>query len=82
MNISMKQKQTLRHREQIHGCQCIGGGDGLGVWNEQMQTSTYRADKKQGPTGYHRELYLISFDEPQWKILECIYIYMYIYIYV
>ena len=35
MNISMKQKQTQRHREQTCGCQ--GGGEwereGLGVWD-------------------------------------------------
>ena len=47
MNISMKQKQTPRHREQIPGCQDGGGmGEkGLGVWDQQMQTSIYRMDK-------------------------------------
>ena len=36
-NLSMKQKQTHRHRKQT----CQGteeGRDGLGVWGEQMQT--------------------------------------------
>ena len=33
------------------------GRDGLGVWDQQMQTSTYRMDKQQGPTVQHRELY-------------------------
>ena len=35
MNLSMKQKQTHRHREQICGCQRGGGWrrDGLGVWD-------------------------------------------------
>ena len=33
MNLSMKQKQTLRHREQTCGCQGWGEGrDGVGVW--------------------------------------------------
>ena len=35
MNLSMKQKQTHRHREQTYGCQ--GGREcrrvGLGVWD-------------------------------------------------
>ena len=32
MNLSMKQKQTHRHREQTCGCQGVGWRDGLGVW--------------------------------------------------
>ena len=33
MNLSMKQKQTHRHREQTCGCGGLGGReDGLGVW--------------------------------------------------
>ena len=34
MNLSTKQEQTHRHREQICGCQGGGrwGRDGLGVW--------------------------------------------------
>ena len=34
-NLSTKQKQTHRHREQIHGCQKGGGlgRDELGVWD-------------------------------------------------
>ena len=52
MNLSMKQKQTHRHREQTCGCQ---GGEGwereeLGVWDKQMQTIIYRMDKQKGPT--------------------------------
>ena len=34
-----------------------------------MHTITYRIDKQQGPTVQHRELYLISCDEPEWKII-------------
>ena len=48
MNLSMKKKQTHRHREQTCGCQG-GGRDGVGVWGQQMQTSIYRRDKQQGP---------------------------------
>ena len=66
MNISMKQKQTQRHREQTCGCQ--GGGEwereGLGVWDQQMQTIIHRIDKQQAPTVWHRELYSISCDKP------------------
>ena len=52
MNISMKQEQTHRHREQTYGCQGEEGWgrEGLGAWDRQMQTSTYRMDKQQHPT--------------------------------
>ena len=52
MNISLKQNQTYRYREQTCGCQGGGGiGEGrTGVWDEQMQTIIYRMDKQQGPT--------------------------------
>ena len=65
MNISMKQKLNHRHREQNGGYQGVGGQgmDGLGVWDQQMQTNIYRMDK-QGPTVQHRELYSISCDKP------------------
>ena len=48
MNLSTKQKQTQRHREQTCGCQGEGGQgrDGLGVWHQQMQTGIYRMDKQ------------------------------------
>ena len=35
-----------------------------------MQTIIDRMDKQQGPTVQHRELYLISCDEPEWKEYE------------
>ena len=49
MNLSTKQKQTHRHREQTYGCQ---GGWGkerhrLGVWGWYMQTVTFRMGKQQ-----------------------------------
>ena len=47
MNLSMKQKQKHRHREQTGGCQGGGGWgrDGVGVWDQQMQTIVYKMDK-------------------------------------
>ena len=61
---NLSTKQTHRHREQTCGGQggWGGGRDGWGIWDQQMQTSTYRMDKKQGPTVEHRELYSISRD--------------------
>ena len=49
MNQSMEQKQTHRHREQTCGCQGMGG-DGVGVWGQQMQTIIYGTHRQQGPT--------------------------------
>ena len=65
MNLSMKQKQNHRHREQTGGCQGGGGWgrDGVGGWGQQMQAFIYRMDKQQGPTVWHRELYSIPYDE-------------------
>ena len=40
-----------------------GGGqrrNKLGVWDQQIHTTIYKIDKKQGPTVQHRELYSIS----------------------
>ena len=48
MNISMKQKQTHKYREQT--CDCQGGigvgEEGLGIWDQQMQTIIHRMDKQ------------------------------------
>ena len=41
-----------------------GWEDGLGVWGQQMQTLTYRMDKKQGPTVEPREPYSIPCNKP------------------
>ena len=72
MNISMKQKQTHRHREQTCGCQGGGGReDKLGVWDQQIQTTIYKVDKRQGPTVQHRELYSISRSEERRVGKEC-----------
>ena len=72
MNISMKEKQTHRHREQT----CQGGWrwgrEGLGVQDYQIQTSIQRMDKQQGPTVQHRELYSISVINHNVKVYMCI----------
>ena len=48
-----QQKQTLKYRGQICGCQggARWGRKGLGV-DQQMQTVIYRMDKQQSPTVY------------------------------
>ena len=58
MNLSPKQKPSHKHREQTSGCQG-GAGNGMGVWDQQMQTTVYRMDK-QAPAVQHREHYSIS----------------------
>ena len=47
MNLSVKQKQTHRHREQTCGCQGEGKWEknGLGVWGEWMETTVYKINK-------------------------------------
>ena len=77
MIMSIKQKQTQRHREQTCGCQGRGGRewDGLSVWGQQMQNITFGMNKQQGPTIQHRELYLISWHRPWSKIRKGMHIY-------
>ena len=55
MNLFTEQKHIHRHREQTCGCQGGGrcGGDGLGVWDQQMQSIIYRMETQQGPTVKH-----------------------------
>ena len=66
MNLPTKYKQTHRHREQTSGCQGGGGWrrEGLGAWDQQMQTITYRMNEQKGPTVEYRELYSLSCDKP------------------
>ena len=66
MNLSVKQKQSQGHREQIGGFQ---GGSGrervkVGVWDQKMRTGKYRMNGQQSPTVQHRELYSIFCDKP------------------
>ena len=69
MNLSTKQKQTHRYREQTCGCQGGGGKEGwigsfrLTDYNYYIYI-TYRVDKQQGLTAQYRELYAISCDKP------------------
>ena len=71
MNLTTKHKQTHRHREQTSGCQGGGrrGKKELGVWDQQIQTSTYRMHKQQGPAVEPRELYSKSCHQPSWKTI-------------
>ena len=48
MNLSAKQKQTHKHKKQTSGCQGGQGREweGLGVWDQWMQTITFRMDKQ------------------------------------
>ena len=51
MNLSIKQKQTHRHRGQAWLLRGRGmERERLRVWDEQMKTITYRVDEQQGPT--------------------------------
>ena len=49
VNLSTKEKQTQRTDLELPRWG-VQGRDGLGVWDEQMQTIIYRMDKKQSPT--------------------------------
>ena len=60
MNLSMKTNRLTHIEKRLVVSKGVGrGGQWMGVWDLQMQTIIYRMDK-QGPTVYHRELYLIS----------------------
>ena len=41
-----------------------GGRGKLGIWDQQIQTTTYKIDKQQGPTVQHSELYTIPCNKP------------------
>ena len=46
MDLSMKQRQTHRHGEELGGCQGGGSGkEGLGGWGSQMPTVMYEMDR-------------------------------------
>ena len=68
INISTKQKQAHRHKEQTCGWQGGVIGEGrTGNLGLADANSSIRLDKQQGPTVQHRELQSISCDKPQWK---------------
>ena len=77
MNLSMKQKHTQTQRTDLWVPRRRGaGGDGLGVWDQQMQTIIYRMDK-QGPTLQHRKIIQYPVISPNGKEYEKEYVYMY-----
>ena len=47
--------------------------DKLGTEDQQTQTTIYKIDKQERPTGQHRELFSISYDGKEY---EKIYIYL------
>ena len=63
MNLFTKQKQTHTHRNQTYGYQKEQGvgRDKLGVWDQQIQTTTYEIDKQQGPTVQHSRIENIQY---------------------
>lgn len=67
MNLSTKQKETHRQREQTCACQEGEKRDVLGVLGQQMQTTTFRMNKQQDPNVWHRELFAIFCGKSQWK---------------
>ena len=69
MNLSMKQKQTHRHREQTCGGQGGGGwGDAVGGWGGVSRYKLlYMEWINRVLTVQHKKLYSISYDKQQWK---------------
>ena len=55
MNPPTKQKGTHKHRKQTHAYQRgrEQGGNKLGLWDQQTQTTIYKIGKQQGPTVWH-----------------------------
>ena len=73
MNLSVKQKQIHRQRTDMW---LPMGRDELRVWDQQMQTVTYRR-YKQGLTVQHKKLYSIYCNSHNGKIMKKdIYIYL------
>ena len=62
MNLFTKQKQTHSHRKQIYDYQGEMGWerDKLGVWDQQIQSTTYEIDGQQGPTVTQETIFNIS----------------------
>ena len=81
MNLSTEQKETHRYRKQIYGC--LGGWrrDGLGVQDQQMQTTIYiiwiNNKFLLGNTGNYVKYLVISHNGKEY--LKRIYIYTHMY---
>ena len=43
------------------------GEDKLGIWDQEIQTITYKTDKQQGQNVQHREIHSIYSSKPLWK---------------
>ena len=68
MNLSIKQKQTHKHRRQtctVAKWEGVWGTEGFGVWDQQIPNRMYGMNKQQGPTALHRELYSMCCDKPK-----------------
>ena len=64
MNLSTKKNKVINMENRLLAKGQEGREqDGLGVWDWQMQTITFRMDKQQGPNPQHRELYGVSCDK-------------------
>lgn len=46
------------------------GRDKLGVWDQQIQTTTHKTVKQQGPTVNIRELHSMCYNQPLWKTMK------------
>ena len=64
MNLTMREKQTDRHKKQTCSGQGEGARGGVGVRDEQMQTITYRVEIQQGPAVEQSKLQSIVCDKP------------------
>ena len=66
MNLFTKQKdsQTQKTNLWLPKGKGGGGGDKLGVWDQQVQTTIYKIDKQHSPTVQHRELYSVFCKKP------------------
>ena len=53
----------MQNRLMVAKGEGLGGRmEGLGVWDEPIQTIIYKMDE-QGPTAWHRELCSVSYDK-------------------
>ena len=83
MNLFKKQEETHRPRKPTVVTRGAGGRDGLGVWDQQMQTIIYIIEKQHGSTystGNKIQYPMIKLNGKEYE-KECVYIYIYTYIY-
>ena len=66
VNIPMNKNRLQIQRTDL----CFGGDqvkDGLGGWDQELQTTIYKMHKQQGLTAEHKELYTIPCNKSQRK---------------